>query len=144
MKAMNGAVMDPADLVMFRPVARYRWVTWSDPEKLGEGGAPFKAEILVSMNGDQLLGIAQPTIGWKEAAELLAPMVRAWNLETPPPAEAGPEALMSIDVELVEWLWLQFRVARFGGQERKNSPTPATPLDAKQADDEDEGTIIVA
>ncbi len=144
MKAMNGAAMNPMDLVMFRPTPRYRWVTCEDPDLIDESGTPFRAEILVSLTGDQIIEVGKPVMPWREAAELMAPMVRAWNFETPPPAEAGPEALLAIDISLLEWVWLQIRIARFGGPERKNSPTPATPLDAKQAEDEDEGVIVVA
>jgi hypothetical protein len=117
------------------PRPRYRWVECDVPDLLGADGESFRAEIRVSLTGQQLLDISAPTMGWADLCALLAPMVHDWNLPDPPPAEAGPSALLGLDADLLEWLWLAIRASRFGGEERKNLLRLVTQSGGEQAEE---------
>jgi hypothetical protein len=129
----------PADLnghatpASFTP-PRYVWVESDDPDHLSPDGCPFRAEVRSNLSGRELLAISRPEMEWVELAATLAPWIRDWNAPGPPPVDGGPDALLDLDVNLLEWVWQAIRLARFGGASRKNSLTPATRSDDEQAE----------
>lgn len=150
----------------FVAAERWRWVE-ATPEELppAEGSPPFRAEIKVNLTGGELLPLLRGAIPYERLVELLAPLVRDWNLTAeverveqdgttvrareavPPPAAGGPGSLLLASLDAIEWLWRRVRDARFEAPDRPNSGTPAGGSAGGRSGisvTEDEGTLTTA
>lgn len=72
-----------------------------------EGSEPLRAGVRVNLTRREMMslgGLPTDRIDWNAMGQRVAPFIVSWNLDAPPPAEAGPEAFE--DLSLVEMAWM--------------------------------------